>query len=1243
MNVNFKTALVLVLFIICLIPVGQAQLREWQDPQIFEINQSPPHTPLIPYTSRDQAIADKRSDCEYFLDLNGDWKFKLVGTPEEVPEGFFSPKYDTRKWATIPVPSNWQMQGYDYPKFRNISQTFPGKPPYPPEEYNPTGMYVREFDIPANWASRQVFLHFEGVKSASFVWVNGEKVGYNQGGMEPAEYDITSFLKKGKNHLAVQVIRFSDGTYLENQDMWRLSGIYRPVYLFAAPKIHMRDYYIVTDLDENYEDAILQTEVEIARYQQASVNGEQVRLSLLGANQQNVIDPELQNITNNTDKVKFNLTVKNPLKWSAEKPNLYNTLIELVDADGNVLEAYSYKTGFREVEIINRAIYVNGQPVKLNGVNSHVQHPVHGKAMPVETMREDLVLMKQFNINCVRTSHYPPNSEYLQLADELGMYIVDEAGTECHNNIYLSKLPEWRNAFIDRGVKMVMRDRNHPSIIIWSAGNEAGVGNSLKDLIDTCKSIDPSRPGWMYGGNTFSIPFEDIIGPRYWIPWEVQKLAKKPASEDSRPSFMDEYLSVTGNALGGLDEYWDIIERYPRLTGGAIWDFVSPGIEWPLRMFNDLSGNDNHGAMMGRGNLVEGISGNAVMLSGHDEWVEFYQSESLDITGKSLTIAFATKPGKWMDINYFISKGDHQFGVSQYHPDSLTFYIWDDQRVDAVAKVPQNWINQWHQVVAQYDGEQLQLYIDGELVAMENHKGKIVSNPFPFNVGRNMEKQDQGEWGGYLAHAAIDNLLVFDKVMDVNKIENFAAVAPEAVLALGFDQLEDKGKFYSMGLGARTYGLIWPDRSVQPEMYQLKKVGQPVSVQALDPEAGLFEITNRYDFTNLNELDQKWQISSNGKVMKNGSLSLNVEPGQKKNFTLDWGQLNTDDILLFTLSFHLPEDQSWAKKGHEVAFEQFEIGASDNRYNKLSSEGKIDLEETDETLTIEGANFSYGFDKTNGSLASLKLNGKETLKSAPRLNVWHAPTANETDSWNSWRMKWLVKTPGLGKSMDNHWRTYGIEDLTETAEDFQVIELADGRVKVNIKTVAVTSTTAGAFKNHYQYLVNGKGEILLSHKVVPIGEMPYFLPKVGLSFTLFPEYNQTEYFGRGPEENYPDRKTGYKIGRYKLSATDYYVPYLIPQEHGNRTDVRWAEVKNNSGKGINFTSDKPFNWSVSEYSLDNLTRALFPFQLKKQDGITVNIDYEVSGVGETATLILNEYRVFPRVTEQVIKIAPVGL
>ena len=1237
MKIYQITSINVLLLLLSINFAAQSQLKDWENPRIFEINQTPQHVPLIPFQSRADAIINDPSSAEFYLSLNGDWKFQLVDSPEKVPDNFFSPQYNVEKWATLPVPSNWQMHGYDYPKFRNISQTFPGKPPYPPT-HNPTGIYVKEFTLPVTWQSRQVFLHFEGVKSASYVWINGQKVGYNQGGMEPAEFDISSYLKVGKNHMAVQVMRYSDGTYLENQDMWRLSGIYRPVYLFAAPKVHMRDYYVVTDFDENYQDATLVTQVEVVTYQNTQINGEKIQVTLLDSN--NEIAGKIQEIPAKAGLVNIKLSIKNPKKWSAEKPYLYTLLMEMLDANGGVVEAYSHKTGFREVEVKDRVLLVNGKPVKLNGVNSHVQHPEHGKAMPVETMRQDLNILKKFNVNCVRTSHYPPNKEYLQLADEIGMYIIDEAGTESHNNIYLSALPEWRNQFVDRGVKMVLRDRNHPSIIFWSAGNEAGVGNSLKDLIDTCKIIDPSRQDWMYGGNTFQIPFEDIIGPRYWLPWEVQQLAEQPISEDPRPSFMDEYLSVTGNALGGLDEYWELIEKYPRLSGGAIWDFISPGLDWPLRQFKDLSGNQNNGIAMGRGHLADYKGGKAFYLSGHDEWIEFYRSKSLDIIGNSITIAFDVKPGDWMDINNFVVKGSHQFGVSQFHPDSLSFYIFDDDHITASALVPSNWFNNWHQVLASYNGDELKLFIDGEMVAMKNHQGSITNNPYPLNIGRNMTTQDQGEWNGYLAHATIDNLLIDEQALTPDDIKNFDNIAKNAALALNFDNLEEIGTYYNMGLGARSYGLIWPDRTIQPEMHQLKKSGQPVLMEMIDDKEGLFSIVNRYDFTNLNELTQSWKITAEENTLQEGEINWDVDPGDSSKVKIKWDNLeNIKKEVLLTVSFHLKEDKPWAKKGYEVAFAQFIIKKAESKPMSLSRDLEVKSEDLEHKIIVSGEHFKYEFSKQEGAIHSLKIAGKEMLITSPKLNVWHAPTSNETDPWNGWRLNPIEMTPGQGKSISNHWRTYGIHNIKEEVKSFEVFELTN-LVRVKIKTLTTFQNNQGGFENQYQYDINGNGQILLNHKITPTGKVPVFLPKTGITFSLAPEFSHTKYYGRGPFENYPDRKTAARIGYYQLSAADYYVPYLIPQEHGNRSDVRWAAITDDKGTGLKISMQTPFHWSVSEYDLDNLTRALFPFQLQKQKQVTVNIDYEVSGVGETATLVLPAYRVTPKIIERTINITP---
>ena len=642
--------------------------NDWENPAVFERNQTEPHTPLTPFVNLEEALGGDRQANTFFLNLNGKWKFKWASIVAEAPADFYKDESMVSAWDEIDVPSNWQMKGYGHPMFRNVAMGFPEMPPMVPAYYNPTGSYFKSFEVPENWDGRQIFLHFEGVKSASNVWVNGVDVGYNQGGFEPAEYDITKFVKMGKNTIAVKVLRYSDGSFLENQDMWRLSGIYRNVYLFATPLLHMRDYYLTTDFDEKYQNATLKAEVEVTNFSRQKINGS-VRINLLDEQKKPVFSKsiiQMANIqANGTVSLSFQKEVIEPKQWSAEKPNLYTLSIELLDNKGKIIEAYAPAMGFRETEVKGNAIYVNGQAVKFNGVCSHVHHPENGQTMDMETIKKDFTLMKKFNINLVRTSHYPPNIEYLQLANEYGIYIVDETGDECHNHEYLSADPAWKSMFIDRARKIVKRDRNNPCIVFWSAGNEAGEGDNLKALMEVGRTIDPSRPDWMYGGNNEDIPFENIFGPRYWSPFEMKKLAEQNPTEDSRPSFMDEYLAATGNSMGGLDEYWELIRKYPRLTGGAIWDWVSPSIKHPLMILKDQSPKGNDGAIMGRGHLVDGKFGKALDLSGHDEWVEFYRDPSLDISDKEITLELWVMPRKFIHSNYFLSKGNHAYGLIQ--------------------------------------------------------------------------------------------------------------------------------------------------------------------------------------------------------------------------------------------------------------------------------------------------------------------------------------------------------------------------------------------------------------------------------------------------------------------------------------------------------------------------------------------------------------------------------------------------
>ncbi|MFW6309280.1 MAG: glycoside hydrolase family 2 TIM barrel-domain containing protein, partial [bacterium] len=960
---------------------NENHINDWENPRVFEKNQTKPHTTLVPFNTEKKALNSKGSSSDNYFSLNGKWKFNWSQNPELAPEGFYKLNYSYNNWDEIKVPSNWQMEGYGYPLFRNVSHTFPSDPPEVPSDFNPVGSYVKIFELPENWDNRKIFLHFEGVKSASYVWINGEEVGYNQGGMEPAEYDITDYLKSGKNKIAVKVLRYSDGTYLECQDMWRLSGIYRDVYLMSTPQVHIRDFYVTTDLDSSYKDANLKVEAKIKNYKKDRIKNYQFILQLYDEEDKEVfsrsVSKNIETIASGEEKeITVLQKVKNPDKWSAEFPHLYTLTLKLQDENKNTLEVLKNKTGFRQIEIKNQAVYVNGVPVKLNGVNSHMQHPETGRTVDKETMKKDLILMKKFNVNCVRTCHYPPNKEYLELADELGIYIIDEVGDEAHANFHLSEDPDWKGQYLDRMRKMVYRDRNHPSIIFWSAGNESGWGENIYAIIEEGKKIDPSRPGWLYGGNLDENPAknpikcEDIVGPRYLKPYTLEhRFGKVSAEEDSRPSFMDEYLSAAGNGLGGLDEYWDLIYKYPRLTGGAIWDWVSPGIKKDVITIPDHSPHNIMCNLMGTAHLVSTENGKAVSLSGHDDWVEVYRDPDLDITGNKLTLFIEVKPTGWSGDGSFLTKGSHQFGIIQSEENELEFYVYGNKKVSVKVETPVNWYNSWHRLAGIYDGEVLKLYIDGKLQGVKKCQQKLLDSPFPVNIGRNAEVHGQ-QHEGSICEGVIAGVRIFDQTVPVDKLEhNDVTLKEKANLWLDFEKSEEKGDFYSLGIGARSYGLVWPDRTVKPELWQVKKAAQPVAVAAVDLEKGIVEIVNRFHFKNLTELDVCWQLRDEENFIQQGKLELDIEPSHKERVQIPLDTTGLEGEFFLLIKFKLKEDRQWADRGHEVAWSQFKIPVSFSNSNRIrlnNSNKEINCHESAEMIKIAGENFTYEFNKKTG-------------------------------------------------------------------------------------------------------------------------------------------------------------------------------------------------------------------------------------------------------------------------------------
>ncbi|HPY67577.1 MAG TPA: glycoside hydrolase family 2 TIM barrel-domain containing protein [Bacteroidales bacterium] len=1208
-----------------------------ENTSVFEQNQEEGHTPIVPYRSVIDALINNKEKSPGYLSLNGTWKFYFSETPEAAPHDFYTVNFNDKKWDTIHVPSNWEMQGFGDPLFRNVNTPFPPDPPRVPKEYNPTGSYRRDFRIPSEWKDKEIFLRMEKTASASFVWINGREVGYNEGAQEPAEYNITKYVRPGKNTIAVLVTKYSDGYYLEDQDYWRLAGIFDDVWICAFPKIRFFDWFATTDLDERYKDAMLEVVVDLRNHSSVSAEGFSVRTLLYDPDNKVVKTMISNNVVigpSSKQTVMFKENISDPLKWSAEKPDLYTIVFELLDPSGKTVNVISGRIGFKETEIRDQVFYLNGMPVKLNGINSHMQHPVLGHTMDEATIRQDLTLLKQFNINCVRTSHYPPVKRYLELADEYGMYIVDETGDEAHATMYISNDRNWEAMYRERARKMVLRDRNHPCVLFWSAGNESGEGDNICAVIDEGKKYDKTR-FWMYGGNDFIHRCEDIIGPRYpQLSDLVKDVFLIDKETDPRPSFLDEYLAVTGNGGGALDDYWELFYRYPRSMGGAIWDFVSTGLTERIRSLKDSSPNNIQANIMGRAKLVNGKSGKGIDLNGHDQWVEVYRDDALEINGDKLTLTLQVFP---RSLSYssgtLITKGDNQFGIHQTGRDSLEFYVMTRSKHKVQIALPPDWENNWHLVSACYDGRSIYINIDGKESRRKAVSGKIKNTPFPVNIGRNAEIHGQ-ETEVYICDAIIDQVGIFPLIIPFDSLQSpVPSLKKKASLWLDFEEEKDEGEFYSYGIGARTYGSIWPDRQPQPEMWQIKKSAQPVKAKMISPDDGEIELTNYYLFTNLSELESVWELKADNDVIERGVLSPDLMPLQSVVMKIPFSkpEIKENTEYRLCLSFRLRDGSVWADAGHEIAWEEFDLPwRREGKVPEKSSVKPLTVNEAKGDLIVSGEKFQYVFDMKEGLLASITIDGKEVLRRGVQLNLWRAPLANEVDGWSAWRTSRQYSMQGFGAWISSAWYAFGLDNMNRIPVSFNYKMSDKGSLEIEIRDLLVNASERGFYMNRYSYSIASDGVMTIDHTVIPDGEQPQWLPRIGVNLILDTSVSNVEWYGRGPQENYPDRKSGYRTGIYKSTVDEMYEPYLMPQDYGLRTDNRWVRLTDDKGRGIEFSGSSLFNFNAYSYTTENLERSAYTYQLRKSDGITFNFDYATSGVGCTALSVFPEYRVLPQ-------------
>ena len=1141
----------------------QDQINDWENPQLTGRYKEAAHATLMPYATTAEALRADRYASPFTKSLNGAWHFHWSPNPTAAPVDFHTTDFDARAWETTAVPGCWQLQPdltvkginkYDAPIYTNITYPFDiSHLPGVPADDNPTGCYRTTFTVPETWTGRQVFILFEGVDSAFHLWINGQAVGFSKESRVPAEFNITPYLQAGENSLAAKVYRWSDGSYLEDQDFWRMSGIYRDVYLWSAPTLHLRDFTVRTRLDANYQDALLHVQAKVRNYGSEPVASYQLSVQLYDATTQPLFTDPLRSALTVAGEEEITLSLARPVpkpqKWSDEDPYLYTLVLTLTAADGAVTEIESCKVGFRQVEIKAGQLHVNGQRILIKGVNRHEHEPDTGHTVGEAEMLQDIRLMKQFNLNAVRTSHYPCHPRWYELCDQYGLFVLDEANLETHGLWgKLAADPLWETAFVDRVARMVERDKNHACVIIWSLGNESGYGRNHDAMAAWLRAHDQTRP--LLYNPAEEAPMVDILSPMYPSVESVAKLAAKQNATDhpARPIVMCEYAHSMGNSTGNLQEYWDLASEYPVVQGGFIWDWKDQGIrrvnddgvEWFAYggdmgdaphdghfCFDGLIGPERtpHPGLWEYKKVLEPVRVEAVDLAqGHVKVVNSYRFLDLSALNIAWTLAangetvqagtlaplttpagaselitlplspFVPAPGDeyWITISFTLAqatpwaKRGHEVAWAQFPLPVAVQAPTLDKLLPASVSVTA----QAKELVV--TGEQFQMNFDYQTGRITQYafagKPLLLAGP-QFNPWRAPTDNDDNTWG--------------DQKMAIRWRE------------LGLDQMQHQ----ETNLLAQTF-----DQG-------------PSAV-----------VTVQSEFAGVVDRDkiaaQSWQERL---TQLRGLLTYMVDEehlrGLVQHFGLDY------------VSFASPSQADTARRFVE------EIDRRD-------------------------------------AIASL-LQTLYALVSGP---------LGET-------------TPDVVK-----------EALRSAAE------LPAGSLKASFLPADVAR-----FDYECRHTIQGDGALLLDVKVTPTGAQPPALPRIGLQFTLPGDYNTFTWYGRGPHESYADRKQSARIGIYQGSVEDQSTAYGMPQENGNKSDVRWATFTNAAGEGLKIEGVSAlFNISAHHFTAADLTNARHTYELPHRDEITVYLDHMQSGLGNASCGpgVLPQYMVKPQPYQFSIRMLP---
>ncbi|MCI8635228.1 MAG: DUF4981 domain-containing protein [Eubacterium sp.] len=1241
--------------------------------------------------AKEAGVADQFYKMDY--DMTGAPKFEgdnTVGTYETAYYGGFK---------SVTLPASWQTQGFDFPIYSNISIPWGGvygnagtKVPEAPLVTNPVGFYRYSLDVDETWMAenRKVFISFQGVESAMYLYVNGHEVGYSEDSFDAAEFDITPFLNEDgkKNLIAVKVVRWCEGSFIEDQDFIRLAGIFRDVYVYSTPSAYLEDYKVETDLDENFENADLNLWIDLKNMSVADIPADElaVDVKLFDADGTDVFaDTPLRgsfDAAGSGEKATLALSGKleKPHLWFEEDPYLYTMVLTLYNKNsGAYYESISQQLGVREVTFTKTVIdenyknitenyetvLINGKPFKFRGTDRHDMDPTYGRYISHELYRKDIELMKRYNINAIRTSHYPNDKYLYYLCDKYGLLVMAECNVESHGIDSDDMGRYLETAVRDRLNTHMNIEKNRTCIVMWSFGNESGSTDQTKviqkAIKEVMKPIDHTRPIHYCGlGGTGGT---DVDSQMYA---GVDGVYAKGEVKNHMPYLQCEYAHAMGNSVGNLYEYWEAFRSSDNILGGFIWDWVDqsiatefPGGKYQDTVLADQSSNKFTATLDGK--IIDDLkSPNKKALDGNSLLSAKVASEANAKLNKVLSGSNSFTIETWINqkeattYNTVIAKSDYQVALRTMWGNTITFYVYNGGWIENNFVAPSDWMNEWHHLAAEIDGGEMRVYCDGEPLTVKGTL-KPVNDPIresnsPLGIG--YESDHMGERDGKNKYAYVriySKALTQDELKQQMKADrgegDYAIPATDKSVALWMDYSkantgniergyydyyasigngEMAGKYYAYGgcwgdvINDHNFcqnGLINPDRTVQDELYEVKYVYQKIwfDADAIDMQSHRVSIHNESSMTDLSAYDVTYELLEDGKVIDNGILAdAACAPGETVTVTVPFKmpeKTEADGEYFLNISVKLKNQTIWAETGHEIAYEQFAVPAGVENIPEPQHTEKITASEEDGLLKLSGSNFSLSFNKATGLIEKYIYDGNTVMENGPVPNYWRGIVDND------WKDS-SINNNRMWENANNEMEVTSLQ--TSMAEDGTSCTV---KVELNLPN-------GGDSQQLLTYQIYGTGEIKVASKLNPSASAPE-LVRFGAEITLPKGYENIVWYGNGPQETLIDRAYGGRIGVFESTVSDSFFPYAKPQSSGNKTEVRFIAVEDPANPvGILVVSDKTMEASALHFKTSDYKDTKAIYQLPITDYTILNVDCISKGTGGASCgpRALSQYR-----------------